>query len=297
MPYQLSILGCGNMCGSLLQGMLNKNMLLPQEIIIKNSSLARSQIVAKKFQVQPTDNTSEIETANLIMLGIKPQRLADISLEPAKDSTIISVLAGVTTGALAQKFNTKKIVRVMPNMAAKVNAGLAGMFFTPAVSAKSRAEIIDLLGASGETLILNQEKHMDRFSVLSGALIGILGFWEHNFAEYNNGLAQQELKKILVELSGEKFFDEDSGAKIINQTFLGYQAVRSQTGISAREMQQKVSSKGGVTEEMTNFLSTDDTRKAQQDFFRHPQENSQFMKKVLQKMFEAGEKRSLEFSS
>ncbi|PID69984.1 hypothetical protein CSB37_03945 [bacterium DOLZORAL124_38_8] len=292
MQYKLSILGCGNMCGSILQGALNKHLFKPQEIVIKNSSFTRSQTVANHFQVHATDTITDIETAELVMLGIKPQMLNDIALHVSNSSTVISVLAGITTKTLSQKLNTPNVVRVMPNMAAKVNQGLSGVFFSPTIDSHTQQQIIAVLETSGEVIILPQEDYMNRFMVLSGSLIGILGFWEHNFAYYNQENVQAELIKILHHLSSEKFFQAPDGQKIINQTFTGYQAMREKTGITAQEMQQRVSSKGGVTEAMTNFLNTEAAQSVQQKFFKHPTKNSQSMTDIIRKMFTVGEEKS-----
>ena len=78
-----------------------------------------------------------------MVLGIKPQMLKRVGAELAPvlrdGQLVISVIAGATTGALANVLRHQALVRAMPNTPAQLGQGMTVWYATPAVSEPQRA--------------------------------------------------------------------------------------------------------------------------------------------------------------
>ncbi|MFI7984187.1 pyrroline-5-carboxylate reductase family protein, partial [Acinetobacter baumannii] len=64
------------------------------------------------------DNTAAIQNADVVVLAVKPQVLANV-LRPLKgllsDKLVISIIAGAEIKTISNLIDSERIVRVMPN--------------------------------------------------------------------------------------------------------------------------------------------------------------------------------------
>jgi len=123
---KVTIIGCGNIGISLLQGLLKQ-----QSIPSKNITATRRNIeelhYLKEFGVMLTsDNVAAIKEADVIIITVKPYNIISI-LEELKEylnpekHLIISVTAGVTISKIRDVIGTRvPVFRAMPNIAASV---------------------------------------------------------------------------------------------------------------------------------------------------------------------------------
>lgn len=120
-PARLLLIGCGNMGGAMLTGWLAAG-IAPSRFTIVDPVLDHApdgvRLLTEIGELGP-------ERFDALLLGIKPQLLDEVapSLEPlvAKDVVLLSVLAGVELGTLAELFpRAQSIARIMPNLAAAI---------------------------------------------------------------------------------------------------------------------------------------------------------------------------------
>ncbi len=171
----VGFIGAGNMARSLAGGLL-KNDWGPAQIILADPEPAQREAIENLLGVKTfPENSAVAARADILVLAIKPQILADVAtpLAPAvqkKRPLIISIAAGVRIedidrwlgGGLA-------IVRAMPNTAALIGSGASGMYANSRVNAGMRNQAESILRAVGVTAWLEDEYLMDVVTALSGS--------------------------------------------------------------------------------------------------------------------------------
>src|SRR5687767_7423486 len=114
---RILIVGCGNMAGAMLEGWLAAG-LAPGRFTVVDP--APRELPAG---VRSQAALSEGETFEAILLGIKPQLLAEAAPQVAPlagpGTVLFSILAGVELAVLEGRFpRAGGIVRMMPNLSA-----------------------------------------------------------------------------------------------------------------------------------------------------------------------------------
>jgi len=159
--------GCGNMGGAMLQGWLAAGME-PAAFTIVDPWLERAPEGVRLLAAAP----SEAEGFEVVLLGFKPQQLAEAVSRVAPlvgpRTLLLSILAGVDLETLRRHFpRAAGIVRVMPNLAAalgKSPIGLAGE-----VDATCRTLTERLMAPLGQAEWLASEDRMDLVTALAGS--------------------------------------------------------------------------------------------------------------------------------
>ena len=164
----LWLLGCGAMGGALLAGWLRAG-LNPRHVTVIDPSPAG---LPPGQDVRVVATLAEAgESPDVLVLGIKPQLLpvvaADIAAA-AGDALIISMLAGVRTATLAHLFPAARIIRIMPNLTARIGRGVTAMF-PPSAQAADIAVAEALTTTAGTAFWLDDESRFDAVTALSGS--------------------------------------------------------------------------------------------------------------------------------
>ena len=222
----IGIIGAGNMGRAIALRIKAKTII---------SDVDRSRLRIKKGRILVTkDNISLTKRSKVIILAVKPQHIKGALKEIApfvKDKLVISIAAGVKTGALEEILGRKRIVRAMPNMPAMVGKGIT------ALAAGRFASKKDLRLARGIFLNLGEvvevkESLMDAVTALSGS-----------------GPAYYFLFTDLVRRAGIRCgLKKDLSEKLAMATFIGAAESCRNTDISMQDFVKKVASKGGTTE-------------------------------------------------
>lgn len=128
---KVSIIGCGNIGYSILQGLLKDKSILPKNIIATRRNISELNHLNKTGVVLTSNNISAVKESSLIVIAVKPYNFTSI-LEEIKDyleperHIIISITAGVT---ISQIQNIVKIsipiFRAMPNISASVGKSVS----------------------------------------------------------------------------------------------------------------------------------------------------------------------------
>ena len=166
-PGSFWLVGCGNMGGAMLHGWLEKGADPSTFTVIRPSG----QKVAPGVRVLrelPTDAAPSV-----VMLGIKPQKLAEVApklsplVEP--ETLLISVMAGVELASLRERFPAPRgLVRAMPNRPVSVGKGVIGLVGSD-MDAQQRDFVTAWMGALGLAEWLDEEGQMDVFTALAAS--------------------------------------------------------------------------------------------------------------------------------
>lgn len=170
--YSFGFLGAGHMAEALMSGMVQT--VDPSRITFYNRTEARRHSLAERFGCSASANNAEVfQQSDVVILAIKPQQLKAVASELEEKKAlsakplIISILAGVTVDSLSKLFNSERICRAMPNLAAQVGAGMTVLSAGSGLldGDQTRAEAI--FNAVGKTLWLS-ETGLDQASAVNG---------------------------------------------------------------------------------------------------------------------------------
>lgn len=197
------------------------------------------------------DNIDLVKTADAVILAVKPQDfktlLAEIK-EHIKDKLVISIAAGITTAYIERQLGKARVVRVMPNLPARVGKGMICLCKGKTTHEKDLNFTQQLFGNLGKTLVLD-ENLMDQATAISGSGPG------YNYY-LNENKSIEEIKKYTEEVfipsltaSAKKLGFTPQQAKILAETTGGGSiAFLEETKISPTDAKKQVASKGGTTQ-------------------------------------------------
>ncbi|BBC74110.1 pyrroline-5-carboxylate reductase [Altererythrobacter sp. B11] len=172
MTYQnILLVGCGNMAGAMLDGWLAAGFD-PARFTVADPGMKEPRPGVKLLDAIPEGGSFDA-----VLLGVKPQILADVVPQVKKvvgaGTVLLSILAGVELSVLRDRFaNAAGVVRLMPNLAAALGkspiavaqAGLddsgsdAAMAFlkplgTPEWVAEDEFDLVTALAGSGPAFV------------------------------------------------------------------------------------------------------------------------------------------------
>jgi pyrroline-5-carboxylate reductase len=177
----IGIIGTGYMGTAVMRGILRRNSGVQFGMVEKDGSrrdYCTRELGALDFSAKPEELFG---FADLVILAIKPQdldHLADTMGPLARKSLVLSMLAGTSIARIRHALGTRKIIRIMPNLAADIGKAVTGIAFSDEVDFPTRTTILDLLTGIG-TLLEVREDQLNAVTGLSGSGIAyVLKFIE-----------------------------------------------------------------------------------------------------------------------
>ena len=178
---KLAVLGAGKLGGILLRAYLNQELFVSNRVTATVRHAERAAALAKDLGVAvTTDNGQAVKGADIILLSVKPQTVAEvlreIALEIDAQSLLVSVAASVPTSYVEQQLaaagastdNQVAVVRAMPNTPAAVGCGMTAICGGTHAGAVHLEIARTMFDAVGRTIVLD-EKHMDAVTGLSAS--------------------------------------------------------------------------------------------------------------------------------
>ena len=126
-------IGLGNMAGAIISGMADSGKFRNDYLYGYNRSEAKTLALKEKHGIIPCGSAAEVvEKAEVIVLAVKPQMmqglLDEIGKLITKDKLVLTIAAGKTTDWYAERLpKGTPVVRIMPNMNAKVKASVTAI--------------------------------------------------------------------------------------------------------------------------------------------------------------------------
>ena len=130
---KIGFIGCGNMGGAMMHGILDSGKCTPQELMA--SDALEKALEARKEEMgilAANDNKETAAFADVLFLAVKPQYYQSVIEEirdtVSMDQILVTIAPGKTLEWLADQFGKPlKIIRTMPNTPAMVKEGMMGM--------------------------------------------------------------------------------------------------------------------------------------------------------------------------
>lgn len=174
MSKKIGFIGCGNMGGAMLAGILDSGKCAPEDILVSVSSEQSAAAKKEKYGVTVlVDNCAVAAKSDILFLTVKPQYyeqvIGEIKGSVSDDAIIITVAPGKTLTWLSEQFGgSHKIIRTMPNTPSLVKEGMMGMCANEQVTEEEVALVHDICGGFSRTELV-AEHLMDVVTAVSGS--------------------------------------------------------------------------------------------------------------------------------
>lgn len=181
---RLAFIGCGAMAEAMIAGLLRKKLVSPDNVAGSHPRLARREEMHVKYGIEmfehnrdaalaaaPDANSDTVQTGSMVILAVKPQRLAKVlselkgSIHP--DQLVVSIIAGAKMQTITDGLLHAAVVRTMPNTPAQIGEGVTAWTASPAVNEKQETQVRALLEALGKAVHVENERQIDMATALS----------------------------------------------------------------------------------------------------------------------------------
>jgi pyrroline-5-carboxylate reductase len=171
---EILLVGFGNMGQALVRGWLGRGRAASRIVVVDSAPAARA--VAAELGVAAAPDVDAVTRAShdVVVLAVKPNQLAALLPACARRATahtvFLSIAAGKTIAQLGAGLGgAAAVVRAMPNTPAAIGHGMTALAANKAVTAEQRALCTDLLSAVGAVAWLDDERHIDAVTGVSGS--------------------------------------------------------------------------------------------------------------------------------
>ena len=130
--YKAGFLGCGNMGGTLAE--VCCRAIGGQNVAVCDVDTAKTAAMQKKYNCTPVTTLELFSSCDYVFLGVKPQYMAAavgggdkwVALAKNAGCTVVSMAAGLEVATIREMLGgyKGKLIRIMPNLCAKVGEGM-----------------------------------------------------------------------------------------------------------------------------------------------------------------------------
>lgn len=229
-------IGCGNMGSAIARAVCRGAGA--ENVTLANRTPAKAEALAKELGCAAADNNTVAADCDVIFLGVKPQMMADLlaRLQPIlsrrqEGFVLVSMAAGLTLQRLREMAGLScPILRIMPNTACAVGAGLTLYVPSPEVTEEQLSAFLTLMSASGRLEPL-EEHLIDAGSAVAGC----------------GGAFVSLFLEALADGAVTCGLPRDKARRYAAQMVLGTAQLALQSGQHTAAMKDAVCSPGGTT--------------------------------------------------
>ncbi len=153
---KIGFIGCGNMGGAILGGILKSGLFKPEEVAASDAFETAANAVREQFSVDAcTENRAVAENSEIVLLSVKPQFYAAVIAEIRdlirEDQVVVTIAPGWTLKRLEEAFGRPvKLVRCMPNTPALVGVGVTAYCQNTLVEKGELDRVVRVLESFGQ---------------------------------------------------------------------------------------------------------------------------------------------------
>lgn len=237
----VAIIGVGAMGEALVLGLLGAGWA-PEDIVLCVRRPDRGDEVAAKTGCPVSfDPVEAIRGRDVIVVAVKPRDVPGLlkSLAGAVGDaqTVLSLAAGVTTGAYESQLGPVPVVRDMPNTPALVRQGVTGISAGSHASVESLDAAREVLGAVGSVRIMD-ESLLDAVTAVSGTGPAYVFL----------------LAEALTEAAMREGLPRDIAERFVHETIRGAGHLLTDTERTPAQLRYDVTSPGGTTAAAVHVL-------------------------------------------
>ena len=251
---KIGFIGCGNMGKAILGGLVASKLVPAENITVYNRSAKSVEAISQEFGSRGANSVDEVaKQADVLIVGVKPNMMANIlgeirdALKP--NAIVVSIAAGVTLETLEFALKDgQKVVRVMPNTPALVNAGMSSITPNKQVSEDESALIVEIFSSFGRAEIVPE--------YLIHSVVGVSGSAPAYVFMFIEAMADAAVLGGMPRAQAYQF---------AAQAVMGSAKMVLETGKHPGELKDMVCSPGGTTIEAVKVLEQKGLRAAVMD--------------------------------
>ncbi len=234
----IAFIGAGNMARSLMGGLIQQGYPADKLSTSDPAEVCLSEAGKLGAVRTSSSNADIVEQADVVILAVKPQVMADAvlplqSILKQRKPLLVSIAAGIPCASI-QKWAGEgvPIVRCMPNTPALLQSGATGLYATADVQVEQRSLAESILNAVGISVWVDEEAGLDAVTAVSGS-----------------GPAYFFLLMEAMQAVGEKLgLSAETSAIITQQTALGAARMVVEGDVDVAELRKRVTSPNGTTQ-------------------------------------------------
>lgn len=239
---RLGFIGCGNMSAAMIKGILEKELVRPEEIMTSDIN-AEARARADGFGIRVSDSNKAVaEYASVLVMAVKPQCYAGV-LEEIRDcrnreQVVVTIAPGICLEWVKERLGREtKVIRTMPNTPAIVGEGMTAMCCNGNVEAKEMAAVCGLFQGFGRVEQIPEHLMNAAVSVGSSSPAYVFLFIE-----------------AMADAAVADGMGRDAAYRFAAQAVLGSARMVLETGKHPGELKDMVCSPGGTTIEAVRSL-------------------------------------------
>lgn len=229
----LGFVGAGQMASAILEGVLNRGLYPPEEIIMSNPHPDKLEH-PRDLGVQVTlDNQVVAARAEIVILAVKPQKFEPVLQELSglcAGKCVVSIAAGISADWISARLPGAQVIRVMPNTPLQLGFGMTAVAQAPQVPQTLFQQVCDIFQAAG-TVTVVPESQMDEVVALSGSSPAYFF----------------RMADVMTAWAQEHGMDAQTAVTLTAATMRGAAEMLLGTGKAPGELTKQVCSPGGTT--------------------------------------------------
>lgn len=235
---KLCFIGAGNMAGAIIAGLVASGYPAALISVCAPSTQRRDRLAEKYGIHSSSDNIACASAAEVVVLAVKPQLMAEVCTDLQKqvnfsDKLVLSIAAGVSIARfyalLAENLN---IVRIMPNTPSLVGKGMSGLYAPPQVNQQDRDYSSQLMAAVGKVCWVDSEEGINHVIAAAGSAPAYFFLFMEAM--------QQEAQRLGL--------SPENARLLVQQAASGAAAlVEASPDTPLSQLREQVTSKGGTT--------------------------------------------------
>ncbi|MFA5008860.1 MAG: pyrroline-5-carboxylate reductase [Candidatus Omnitrophota bacterium] len=241
---KIGIIGCGNMGSAIAKGISSK-----YQVFVFDKDTGKTKNIAK---VKVAKSISDlINAVGVVILAVKPQDF-DSVLNKIRDyvnkKLVISIAAGISTKYIEKVLGRARVIRVMPNLPAKIGKGMSCLSKGKFASKTDLNFAEKIFGFIGNTLVL-KESMMNAATADSGSGPGFLfSLISGKSLKEAREFARTDFIPRLLNAGVDVGFKPQEAQLLATATTAGSLVLLGKSNLSAEDLVKRVASKGGTTE-------------------------------------------------
>ncbi|MGS2740554.1 pyrroline-5-carboxylate reductase [Sinomicrobium sp. M5D2P17] len=230
------VIGAGNMGLTYAQGMAQSDLLKKKDLLILDSAREKTDELRKNDEFDVYEKIEDcLPQADIVFIAVKPYN-SDALFEAIKEhkkpgQIFISIMAGVTIKTMQEAMGIKKVVRAMPNLAAKVGHGFTSFTASKQVSRLELLTVESLIDTTGRSILLATEMEVDKSTGISGSGPAYIFYF------------MQSMMEAAIKMG----FSQKDARLMVAQTFQGAVELFNSSDLDPTAWMDRVASKGGTT--------------------------------------------------
>ena len=233
---KILFVGAGQMAEAIIAGIINKRVIYEENVYVMNrSDTERLDELESRYGITKVcEDRDFIKKVDLVVLATKPKDvekvMEDIAPYLGENTTVLSVIAGISIATFEKGLGKRPIARSMPNTSATIGKSASGIAFNDAVSERMQQSILSLLNSIGIVKVV-EEDDLHAVTALSGSGPAYIYY----------------LVEAMEEAAVAQGLDAADARELIVQTIYGAASMLKKTGEEPSILRENVTSPGGTT--------------------------------------------------